>query len=772
MSDASFSFLNFGEHTYCLNPVTIIKTLQQLNSEKCHRIQLRKPRFFDDLCLVAILPPVLILTRRASVNPPASTTIFSTDKLPLDGSSIDYRLMAYVGNGHVATVIFSDFIYMNGLYNGANGTSHRARIPSTHNWQFKLESLSSSLYSLDVASGVFTEKLENAQVRIERRIFASQEYTELLLAHVVITRLTSKGHPIIVPVEVNEQTTSIDFDLQVSSRDDKHVLLSGTTREVENNLFQSNRLSLFMYYTPLPTNGFQLGAQETSRTYLFVTSLDTEQARAKRSFDYASNEREPDEIWSSHVSLWNQVWLNGRIEIRDDVELQRQVNSALYYILSSLPPLSTRSEHKQFYGLSPGSLSRGGRLGEDYGGHSFWDTETWMYPSILLFHPTLAKEILSYRIALRDAAMYNAKLFGYVGWRYPWESARTGIDVTPDCCPEVRLYQMHITGDIAFAARQYIAGTRDQSWLKNEMGGDLIYETARFWASRAVYNSDRKQYEILTVLPPDEDAQPFKNNSVFTNAVASLSIQLADRISCITEKPVPQAWLDIANNLYFPFDNVSQIHLEYENFNPKNATIKQADVVLLGFPLMWPMSKEVRRNDLLTYERMTRDDGPAMTWSMHAIGHLELKDFELAEELFRRSYETYVRPPFNVWTEARSGVGAVNFITGAGGFLQAVFFGYGGLRLTLNELEVMPPSRLPNRSTQLAFHGLKYNGATFDLRIEKEMYHVSVRTLNNNNSQSMLYEHEQQRGSLRVNDILSFPVGTRLIIHLATSLCP
>ncbi|CAF3981203.1 unnamed protein product [Rotaria sp. Silwood2] len=652
-----------------------------------------------NMCLVTILPPVLILTRRTSVDPQTSTTIFSTDKLPLNGSSIDYRLMAYVGNGHVATVIFSDFIYMNGLYNGVN------------------------------------------------------------------------GHAIVVPVEVNEQTTSIDFDLQILSRDDKHVLLSGTTREVENNLFQNDRLSLFMYYTPLPTDGFQLGAQETSRTYLFVTSLDTEQVRAKRSFDYASNEREPDEIWSSHASLWNQVWLNGRIDIRDDVELQRQVNSALYYILSSLPPLSTRSEHKQFYGLSPGSLSRGGRLGEDYGGHSFWDTETWMYPSILLFYPTLAKEILSYRIALRDAATYNADLFGYEGWRYPWESARTGIDVTPDCCPEVRLYQMHITGDIAFSARQYIAATRDQSWLKTEMGGDLIYETARFWASRTVYNSDRNQYEILMVLPPDEDAQPFKNNSVFTNAVASLSIQLANQVSCITEKPVPQLWLDIANNLYFPFDNVTQIHLEYENFNPKNATIKQADVVLLGFPLMWPMSKEVRRNDLLTYERLTRDDGPAMTWSMHAIGHLELNDFELAEELFRRSYETYVRPPFNVWTEARSGVGAVNFITGAGGFLQAVLFGYGGLRLTLNELEIMPPSRLPNRSTQLVFHGLKYNGATLDLTIEKEMYHVSVRALNNDNSKSILYEHEQQRGSLRVNDILSFPVDTRLIIYLATPLC-
>ena len=82
--------------------------------------------------------------------------------------------------------------------------------------------------------------------------------------------------------------------------------------------------------------------------------------------------------------------------------------------------------------------------------------------------------------------------------RYPWESARTGVDVTPDCCPEVRLYQMHITGDVAFAARQYFAATGDQNWLLNELGGDLIYETARFWGSRAIYNDEKEQYEILS----------------------------------------------------------------------------------------------------------------------------------------------------------------------------------------------------------------------------------------------------------------------------------
>ncbi len=63
---------------------------------------------------------------------------------------------------------------------------------------------------------------------------------------------------------------------------------------------------------------------------------------------------------------------------------------------------------------------------------------------------------------------------------------------------------------------------------------------------------------------------------------------------------------------------------------------------------MWPMSDEVRRNDLLTYESLTRTDGPAMTWSMHSIGFTELGDFDKAQQLFRRSYETYVRPPFNV----------------------------------------------------------------------------------------------------------------------------
>ena len=102
----------------------------------------------------------------------------------------------------------------------------------------------------------------------------------------------------------------------------------------------------------------------------------------------AARRQHADSVLSAHVSRWNGVWSYGRIDVTGDDELQRQINAAFYYILSSLPPLATQSDHKQFYGLSPGSLSRGGLLGEDYGGHSFWDTVTWMFPSVLLFYPT------------------------------------------------------------------------------------------------------------------------------------------------------------------------------------------------------------------------------------------------------------------------------------------------------------------------------------------------------------------------------------------------
>ncbi len=60
----------------------------------------------------------------------------------------------------------------------------------------------------------------------------------------------------------------------------------------------------------------------------------------------------------------------------------------------------------------------------------------------------------------------------------------------------------------------------------------------------------------------------------------------------------------------------------------------------------------------------------------------------------------------------------MNFITGAGGFLQSVIFGYGGLRLRIDSLEFDP--NLPENVTRLGFDGITYLGNKISCRIDPD----------------------------------------------------
>lgn len=179
-------------------------------------------------------------------------------------------------------------------------------------------------------------------------------------------------------------------------------------------------------------------------------------------------------------------------------------------------------------------------------------------------------------------------------------------------------------------------------------------------------------------------------------------------------------WLDVANRLVILFDDVRGIHPEYKGY--VHETIKQADVVLLGFPLGFNMSAAVRQNDLLFYAPVTSLDGPAMTWGMHAIGFVDLKNFSVAAPLFNQSFAN-AQTPFYVWTETPKG-GAVNFLTGAGGFLQTVTFGYPGLRLTSAALTLDP--ELPEGAQRVVVRGVWYQGYSFSLAYDSTVMTVTV----------------------------------------------
>jgi trehalose/maltose hydrolase-like predicted phosphorylase len=260
--------------------------------------------------------------------------------------------------------------------------------------------------------------------------------------------------------------------------------------------------------------------------------------------------------------------------------------------------------------------------------------------------------------------------------------------------------------------------THDQQWL-NEVGIPLITGIAEFWASRVTYDDVANDYVINAVMCPDEYHSNV-NNSAFTNAVAKRNLEFASKVV----PSAPAIWSDIAQRLRIPYDTTLRYHPEYDGYN-LSVTVKQADVILLGYPLMFNMTQEVRENDLVIYEPRTDPDGPAMTKAMFAIGWLELGNDRNASTSFRESYQN-VREPFKVWTEYPSGDGAVNFITGMGGFLQAVIFGYGGLRLYPDEIRLNP--KLPENVTKLRVRGLHYRGNVIDLTIGAPESEICVKS--------------------------------------------
>ena len=266
----------------------------------------------------------------------------------------------------------------------------------------------------------------------------------------------------------------------------------------------SGNTPIHVYYTDIP-NEFQLQENENEMLWTNIFSLDMDQDKAESDFDMGIQSivtNSTEDFLVNHTDAWKEIWDRGRIEIDGFLHLQKVLYGSFYYIYSNLPASLPNNEPNQFYGLSPGGLPNG-RNGSDYYGHVFWDMETWMYPAILMFRPDLAEQMLDYRIHAMDPAFHRAADGGCNGTRFPWESAYTGVEVTPDVCVECRENQQHITGDIAFAARQYISATRDIAWLQRQhptsgyTGLNFIHEMARFWYTRPTYNATKDRYEIL-----------------------------------------------------------------------------------------------------------------------------------------------------------------------------------------------------------------------------------------------------------------------------------
>uniref|UniRef100_A0A336LM18 Protein-glucosylgalactosylhydroxylysine glucosidase n=1 Tax=Culicoides sonorensis TaxID=179676 RepID=A0A336LM18_CULSO len=658
--------------------------------------------------------------------------IFKTSVLPRN-----FDLLPTLGNGHIGFTVFSQNIYMNGVYNGKGGDSSRARIP---NWAYiRVDYCQSRTndceWSLNVKKGVFQETIRSKEFHLEHLIFPHRIFNRAIINQISVTRLNNHGDLTLKLIQnpgsfkfnlksKNSERIDINFNVTRSEIIKNHVIHSkcGRTFFVEDEKYQQETRQVCVMFKEVPAK-LVLKMNEFSMIWTHVTTIDEyfEVAKAEMTdllfmADHA--------IISTHTNAWNKFWTNEfDIKIDGDQNLARAIHSSIFYLANSLPSLVTRQQQTQFYGLSPNGLGRG-RYNEDYWGHNFWDTEVWMFPSVNLMNSDWSRQLLGYRSHLLNAAKDFANASGYRGARFPWESGYTGVEVTPE---PIYSNEIHITADISFAMRQYFAMTQNFEWLLTE-GCEMSREIARFFSSRCKFNQSTEKYDINGVIGPDEDHQLIDNN-VFTNVAAGYALNFGIFTECMCSKldknypinsPEIELWQKISDNLHIEYDAENDYHPQFQGYTI-GTNIKQADTILLGFPLEYPkMNESTRANDLEIYEKVTRTNGPAMTWGMHAINHLDLKHFSDAERLLNKTYSNYIRPPFNVWCEYTSeGCGAVNFITGAGGFLQVILYGYAGIRPRLDHLLIKQPSKLPGVK-EFKIQRLNYLGTRFSINFNEK----------------------------------------------------
>jgi alpha,alpha-trehalose phosphorylase len=446
---------------------------------------------------------------------------------------------------------------------------------------------------------------------------------------------------------------------------------------------------------------------------------------------------------AAHDSRWTEFWEAADVRIDGSAATTQALRFNIYH-------LRIAADHDARVSVGARTLS-----GRGYRGHVFWDTEIFVLPFYLYVHPDLARVLLMYRHHTLDGARKRARELGYRGACYAWESTVTGADTTPRSVVfkttgiEIPIYtgieQIHVTADIAYAVCRYFDATGDSAFMR-EAGGEILFETARFWVSRCERGAEH--YHIRGVTGPDEYHHTVNDNA-YTNWMARFNLEKAawaadwlatghaDRWAelqsalALTREEI-FSWQEVARELYCPqptasgvieqFDGFFQLQEyvipEWERFKPpmtrlldaekinRTQLIKQADVLMLLFLFAHRFSRDVLAANYAYYEPRT-DHGSSLSPSIHAAIAARLGLRREAERYWRRS----------LWLDLSNGTGNTAHGVHAacmGGTWQSLVFGFldvgfpAGRPMPATETGARLPDDWREVDLRLAYRGLVY----------------------------------------------------------------
>lgn len=380
---------------------------------------------------------------------------------------------------------------------------------------------------------------------------------------------------------------------------------------------------------------------------------------------------------------WSNRW-KCDIEIDGPVEDQQAVRSFLFYLRSSINPQGQMA-------VSPFALSD-----TQYNGHVFWDADIWVFPGLALTDPDLAKAIPAYRERMfipartnfdkgiswpgADAAMADSWPTDRRWYQFPWESSVSGLETAPASSRK----QHHVSGSALWAYEQARAlDLVNDCYYYYRSGSGL----AAFWDARMSPTEGHFKkpvqpvvHEIKDVMSPDENH--VGDNDLYTNLLAQWTEDNfgiggfhADKKGrrWLTDEERKKHGIPI---LKLPQDKTS--FLTYDN-DPIRG-YKQAAAVLSIYPLQYPPAEKQARAMMERFSDKVIKNGPAMTDSVHSIIWSRLGEPEKAYVFWRGSWDPFTKNPLLLFSEKR-GKPTSYFVTGAGGSLQSILYGFLGFRI-------------------------------------------------------------------------------------------
>lgn len=551
--------------------------------------------------------------------------------------------------------------------------------------------------SLDMSCGEFTTTMRaclhgTPVLNVESVLFACRSVPGLVVQHVTITPTASVDVKIQIVPEIVPENGSVycrapyyeaekwDYMIGLSSEYSKLGMASASS----TGDMVAEGPGIYLIENAVPGRRYEMSQFVSLVPDAYSDQPEESAARICRWGKMNGYEK----IRSGNVRSWEEIW-KSRIRIIGDPEAQRITDIAFFYLHGEANPLGRLSI--PCFGLSRGA---------NYQGHIFWDADAWMLLPLAVTSPDSGRCIVEFRYDKLEEARDNARLYGYSGAQYPWQSATVIKGESCPCSAPTGWAEQHISCHVALAQWEYCQISGDNEYMEQK-AFPVIRGVADWIASRGEWSD--KGFEIKGAMGADESIEQVDNSS-HINLAARKVMDCA--LKCAGELGYADtlSWHNVKESIYIP--EHKGVVLPYENaeFVPhgKLYSLGMLQYLFVHVPEI-PEKTYLRTFEFEDSARRVLDPSPSVPASPGCPGFASfpmsvasafIGERETARTIFTNAWQEYYLPPFGLVSEyMHNDFG--NYITSYGSLLQAVLFGYTGLRVTDDDNWAVYEATLP-----------------------------------------------------------------------------